>query len=47
MTTPTKDKTKMQPVDASRMWIRPEVTTLSAGAAELAVGKLDDGVDKS
>jgi hypothetical protein len=47
MTTPTTDKTKMQPVDANRMWIRPEVRTLNAGAAELAVGGVDDNVDKS
>jgi hypothetical protein len=41
------DGTPMPPFGAERIWVRPEVRTLSAGAAELAVGAKDDGVDKS
>ena len=33
---------------AARMpWVSPRVSRIGAGSAELAVGTIDDGVDKS
>jgi hypothetical protein len=46
MSMPTNENINSEVAERAT-WIRPEVRTLSAGAAELAVGKIDDGVDFS
>ena len=43
---PTADEAP-RPAAEKRKWVDPKVTEITAGSAELNVGAVDDGVDKS